>query len=82
MATGFDKRGSRVGEVVVVLGLGRSERNLPRPGCQGEKSMLWLALLVQRCLSNTASFVFCGITCLMRLSEFAPLFATFEESVH
>ena len=30
-------------------------------------------------LSNTASFVVYGITCLTRLIEFAELFTTFEE---
>ena len=41
----------------------------------------WAALLVERSLSNTASFVFYGITCLKRLIESAALFATFEEEV-
>ena len=40
-----------------------------------------VALLVQRYLSNTASFVFYGITCLIRLIELAALFNTFEENM-
>ena len=32
-------------------------------------------------LSNAVSFVFYGITCLMRLVEVAALFATIEENV-
>ena len=40
----------------------------------------WVALLVWRYLSNTASFVFYGITCLIRLIEFVALFVTFEEN--
>ena len=55
------------------LGCGDS-RQLP---CAG---FSWAALLVQRYLSNMASFVFYGITCLIRLIEFATGFATFEES--
>ena len=39
----------------------------------------WVALLVWRYLSNAASFVFYGITGLIRLIEFAVWFATFEE---
>ena len=41
----------------------------------------WVALLVQRYLSNTASLVFNGITCLIRLIQFATSITTFEESV-
>ena len=33
----------------------------------------------KRYLSNMTSFVFYGITCLMRLIEMATLFTTFEE---
>ena len=40
-----------------------------------------MALLVQRYLSNTASSVFYGIACLIRLAGFAALFATFEEDM-
>ena len=32
-------------------------------------------------LSSTAPFVFYGVTCLIRLIEFATLFATFEEDM-
>ena len=32
-------------------------------------------------LSNAASFVFCGMTCLIRLIEVATLFATVEENM-
>ena len=39
----------------------------------------WVALPVQRYLSNAASCVFYGIACLTRLIEFAAVFATFEE---
>ena len=39
----------------------------------------WVALLVERYLSNTASFVFHGITCLTQLIEFAALLTTFEK---
>ena len=37
--------------------------------------------LSKRYLSNTASLVFYGITCLIRLIEFAALFATIEENL-
>ena len=41
--------------------------------------MYWVALLVWRYLSNTASFPFYGITyCLLRLIQFAAWFVTFE----
>ena len=33
------------------------------------------------CLTNTASFIFYGITCLTLLIDFAALFATFEENL-
>ena len=39
----------------------------------------WVALLVQRYLSNTASFGLYGTTCLSRLTEFAALFTVVEE---
>ena len=35
--------------------------------------------LSKRYSSNAASFGFCGVTCLIRLIEFAALFATVEE---
>ena len=41
----------------------------------------WMALLVESCVSNAAACVFYGVTCLIRLSAFATLFTTFEESV-
>ena len=40
---------------------------------------LWVALLVQRYLSNAASSVFYCIACPIRLTEVAALLATFEE---
>ena len=78
--------------IVVVSGesLGKRRRELPRQragervgwraGRQGGRH--WLALLVQRYLSNTASFVFYGIACLLRLLGSATLFTTFEENRH
>ena len=42
---------------------------------------IWAALLVYSYLSNTTSSVFYSITCLIRLMEFAALFATFEETM-
>ena len=42
-------------------------------------SLIWVAVLVQRYSSTAASHVFYGITCLIRLIEFAALFATCEE---
>ena len=46
-----------------------------------QSSPIWVALLVWRCSSDAASFVFYGTTCLIRLIEFATSFATFEESL-
>ena len=45
------------------------------------KGEVWVAILAQRHVSNTASFVFYSITCLIRLSEFAALLTTVEEQV-
>ena len=42
----------------------------------------WVALLALRYLSNTASFVFYGNTCLIQLIEFAAVFVTLEEDMH
>ena len=42
---------------------------------------VWVAPLVYRYLSNTASFVFFGITCLITLIEVAALLTTFEEEM-
>ena len=42
-------------------------------GGAGVLDVLWVALLVQRYLSNAASFAFCGITCLMKLLHSSPL---------
>ena len=48
----------------------------------GGAAVIWVALPVQHYLSNVASFVIYGITCpIIRLIEFAALFATIEESV-
>ena len=44
-----------------------------------DTTISWVALLVLRYLSNTASVVVYGITCLIRLIEFAAWFTTFEE---
>ena len=41
-------------------------------------SMAASAWVVQRHLSNTVSFVFYGMACLIRLIEFDALFATFD----
>ena len=50
-------------------------------GTSVKLALTWVALPVQRYLSNTASFVFYGITRLIRLIESAALFATFEENM-
>ena len=42
---------------------------------------LWVSLLFERYLSNTTSCVCYGITCLIRLIQFAALFTTLEERV-
>ena len=48
--------------------------------CRSCNSMaFWVALLVSRYLSNTASFVFYGIACLIQLIVVAALLTTFEE---
>ena len=39
----------------------------------------WVALFVWRYCSNTTSFVFYGITCLIRRIEFAAVFVIYEE---
>ena len=49
--------------------------------CHALLRVIWVALLVQSYPSTTASCVLYGVTRLIRLIEFATLFATFEESV-
>ena len=51
------------------------------PCTPGRGTSVTKSLLVQRYLSDAASFVFYGITCLMRLIEFAASFVTFEENM-
>ena len=48
---------------------------------QAKGPQSWVALLVQRYLSDMASVVFYSMTCLMWLIYFAIWFATFEEQM-
>ena len=64
-------------------------RNLKKKVRPGRRRRNWerqlggtTCITVQRYVSNAASFVFYGTTCLMRLVESAALFAAFEEGVH
>ena len=61
-----------------IAALGSGARG-PQPvaSCRGAGAG-WVALLVQRYLSNTASYAFYGIACLIRRIEFATFFAAFE----
>ena len=51
------------------------------PDCEYSSRKPCATLLVQRYFSNTASSVFYGIACQIRLIEFAASFTTFEDNL-